>query len=209
MRSCTRRNIFTVFENSLATTCCALVLVVALNLFSNVRVFGQMGGLGAQAVGGISVDANGIVRTIDPQALESIADQRKKILRENPIQTGRRCELQKVSLKRILEDVQRAVKENDLVSPEVLTLGGLEQIEYVFVDPDAHDLILAGPSDEVAVDGNGSFVGATSGRPLLLLEDLVVALRSIDAARMGGIRCSIDPTPEGIARLQKILSSIK
>ena len=41
----------------------------------------------------------------------------------------------------------------------------------------------------------------------MLLEDLVVAIRSIDAARMGGMRCSIDPTPEGIARLQEILSS--
>ena len=209
MRSCRRMNVFTVFKNGFATGCSALALVVVLNGFFPDHVFGQGGGFGAQAVGGISVDPNGIVRTIDPQTLTSIAAQRKKILRENPPQTGRRCELQKVSLRRILEDVQRAVTENELVSPEVLTLGGLEQVEFVFVDPDAHDLILAGPSDEVAVDENGSFVGAASGQPLLLLEDLVVALRSIDAARMGGMRCSIDPTPEGIARLQEILSSIK
>ncbi len=211
MRSCTRRNVFTVFENSFATTCCAAVLFVVLNGFLTDPVFGQFagGGLGAQAVGGISVDTDGIVRTIEPRALVSIAAQRKKILRENPPQTGQRSDLQKVSLRRILEDVQRAVTEHELVSPEVLTLGGLEKIEYVFVDPDGHDLVLAGPSDEIAVDENGIFVGATSGRPLLLLEDLVVALRSIDAARMGGMRCSIDPTPEGIARLQEILSSTK
>ena len=204
-------NFFMVFENSFATTCCAVVLFAVLNVFLTDHVFGQFagGGLGAQAVGGISVDADGIVRTIEPQALESIAAQRKKILQENPPQIGQRSDLQKVSLRRILEDVQRAVTERELVSPEVLTLGGLEQIEYVFVDPDGHDLVLAGPSDEITVDENGIFVGATSGRPLLLLEDLVVALRSIDAARMGGMRCSIDPTPEGIARLQEVLSSTK
>jgi len=204
-------NFFTVFENSFATTCCAVVLFAVLNVFLTDHVFGQFagGGLGAQAVGGISVDADGIVRTIEPQALESIAAQRKKILQENPPQIGQRSDLQKVSLRRVLEDVQRAVIERELVSPEVLTLGGLEQIEYVFVDPDGHDLVLAGPSDEITVDENGIFVGATSGRPLLLLEDLVVALRSIDAARMGGMRCSIDPTPEGIARLQEVLSSTK
>ena len=204
-------NFFTVFENSFATTCCAVVLFAVLNVFLTDHVFGQFagGGLGAQAVGGISVDADGIVRTIEPQALESIAAQRKKILQENPPQIGQRSDLQKVSLRRVLEDVQRAVTERELVSPEVLTLGGLEQIEYVFVDPDGHDLVLAGPSDEITVDENGIFVGATSGRPLLLLEDLVVALRSIDAARMGGMRCSIDPTPEGIARLQEVLSSTK
>lgn len=204
-------NFFMVFENSFATTCCAVVLFAVLNVFLTDHVFGQFagGGLGAQAVGGISVDADGIVRTIEPQALESIAAQRKKILQENPPQIGQRSDLQKVSLRRILEDVQRAVTDRELVSPEVLTLGGLEQIEYVFVDPDGHDLVLAGPSDEITVDENGIFVGATSGRPLLLLEDLVVALRSIDAARMGGMRCSIDPTPEGIARLQEVLSSTK
>jgi len=202
-------NVSTIFENNFTTTCCAVVLVVVLNVFFTKHVFGQGAGFGAQAVGGISVDTDGIVRSVNPQALASIAAQRKKNLRENPPQTGRRCELQKVSLRRILEDVQQAVQENNLVSPEVLTLGGLEQIEYVFVDPDARDLILAGPSDKVAVDETGGFVGATSRQPLLLLEDLVVALRSIDAARMGGMRCSIDPTPEGIARLQELLSSVK
>jgi len=202
-------NVSTIFENNFTTTCCAVVLVVVLNVFFTKHVFGQGAGFGAQAVGGISVDTDGIVRSVNPQALASIAAQRKKILHENPPQTGRRCELQKVSLRRILEDVQQAVQENNLVSPEVLTLGGLEQIEYVFVDPDARDLILAGPSDKVAVDETGGFVGATSRQPLLLLEDLVVALRSIDAARMGGMRCSIDPTPEGIARLQELLSSVK
>ena len=49
----------------------------------------------------------------------------------------------------------------------------------------------------------------SSGRPLLLLEDLIVALRSIEQARAGGIQCSIDPAPEGIARLQKFLAAQK
>ena len=66
---------------------------------------------------------------------------------------------------------------------------------------------MAGPSDEVAVDGNGIFVATTSGRPLLLLEDLVVAIRSIDVARISGMR-SIDPTPRALP-LQEILTSTK
>jgi hypothetical protein len=37
------------------------------------------------------------------------------------------------------------------------------------------------------------------------LDDLVVALRSADEARNGGISCSIDPTPEGMQRLQQYL----
>ena len=98
MRSCTRTNVCGVVENSFATTCCAVVLVLVLNIFFTKHVLGQGAGFGAQAVGGISVDTDGIVRTINPEALASIAAQRKRILSENPPQTGRRCELQKVSL---------------------------------------------------------------------------------------------------------------
>ena len=64
MRSCTRINFFTVFENSFATKCCSLVLFVVLNVFLTDRVFGQGAGFGAQAVGGISVDTDGIVKEI-------------------------------------------------------------------------------------------------------------------------------------------------
>ncbi|MFM7136760.1 MAG: DUF1598 domain-containing protein, partial [Planctomycetota bacterium] len=55
-------------------------------------------------------------------------------------------------------------------------------------------------------DAQGNVVGAKSRRPLLQLEDLLVALRAIDGARQGGILCSIDPTPESIAKLQAFLS---
>ena len=91
----------------------------------------------------------------------------------------------------------------------MLFLGGLERITHVFVDPDGHDIILAGPADTATVDAAGNVVGATSGQPLLLLEDFVVALRAIDGARQGGIRCSIDPSPEGVAKLQQYLRSLK
>ena len=52
----------------------------------------------------------------------------------------------------------------------------------------------------------GEIVGRTSGRPVLHLDDLLVALRDVDAARSGGILCSINPTPEGVARLQEFNS---
>jgi hypothetical protein len=79
----------------------------------------------------------------------------------------------------------------------------------VFVDTEGHDIILAGPADALTVDATGNVVAATSGRPLLQLEDLVVALRAIDAARAGGMKCSIDPTAEGVARLQALLRTQK
>ena len=40
-----------------------------------------------------------------------------------------------------------------------------------------------------------------------MLEDLLVALRSADAAAASGIYCSIDPTEEGLTRLRRALRS--
>ncbi|MFM7207503.1 MAG: class I SAM-dependent RNA methyltransferase, partial [Planctomycetaceae bacterium] len=43
--------------------------------------WGQFGGFGFRgAVGGISVDADGIVRTLEPRALESLAAERTQAL---------------------------------------------------------------------------------------------------------------------------------
>jgi len=41
-----------------------------------------------------------------------------------------------------------------------------------------------------------------TGRPVMLLDDLLVALRTAQAAARGGITCSINPTPEGLARIK-------
>jgi hypothetical protein len=89
----------------------------------------------------------------------------------------------------------------------VVFLGGLERITHVFVDPDGHDVVLAGPADAAAVAPDGTIVAARSRRPLLQLEDLITALRAIDGARQGGMRCSIDPTPEGVTRVQQFLAA--
>ena len=50
----------------------------------------------------------------------------------------------------------------------------------------------------------GNVVGATSGRPVLMLDDLMVALRVAESSNRSGISCSIDPTPEGLQRMQQI-----
>jgi hypothetical protein len=110
-------------------------------------------------------------------------------------------------LARLAASLERAAKDHAPLPPDVLYLGGLERVTHVFVDPEGHDILLAGPGDAIAFDDAGNAVGATSRRPLLVLEDFLVALESIDIARQGGILCSIDPSPEGISKLQAFLRS--
>lgn len=161
-------------------------------------------GLGGQAVGGIAIDAQGIVSTLDPRAAEELAAERRKVLTDGTLADAK-AGTRKVSLKAVTAAVREAAAGTKPVPAEVLFLGGLQRIEHVFVDPDGHDIILSGPADALKVDAMGSVVGVTTGRPPLHLEDLIVALRAIDAAREGGMTCSIDPTPEGIAKLQAML----
>ena len=170
------------------------------------------GGFGAQAVGGISIDADGIIRNLEPQAVEKLAAERQKALAaetSRPAATRAAGGIRKVSLAGIVAATKASAETGKPLPPEVLFIGGLERVTHVFVDPEGHDIILAGPADTAAVDAAGNVVAAASGRPLLQLEDFVVALRAIDGARAGGMRCSIDPTPEGLVKLQKFLRSQK
>jgi hypothetical protein len=168
---------------------------------------GGFGGFGGQAVGGISVDDSGIVQDLDPQAREALAVARRQALGE--MAAGSQSALRKVSLARLIAAVEQFAAGQQPLPPEALLLGGLERITHVFVDPDGHDIILAGPADAAVVDAQGNLVGAASGKPLLQLEDFLVALRAIEGARAGGMRCSIDPSPEGVARLQQFLKNQK
>lgn len=165
--------------------------------------FGGGRGFGG-GVGGISIDADGIVRNLDARAVGALAAERSQAIADAGWK-GKAGDSRKVSLKVVARAVEDFAANGTPLPLEVAFLGGLQRIEHVFVDPEGHDLILAGPADAITIDALGNAVGAKSRRPLLHLEDLVVALRAIDAARAGGMQCSIDPTPEGIARLQDLL----
>ena len=193
---------------SVASSMAWAVLVAA---FLSAPVQAQMGfgGFGGQAVGGISIDAHGIVRTLEPQASEELAGRRRELLAKTALKDTKAAPLRKISLARLCRAVEACSAAGTPLPADVVFLGGLERVTHVFVDPDGHDIVLAGPADTAAIDEAGNVVAGTSGRPLLLLEDLIVALRAIDNARSGGIRCSIDPSPEGVTKLQRYLGSLK
>jgi hypothetical protein len=94
------------------------------------------------------------------------------------------------------------------LSIEMRHLAGLQNIRYVLVYPEENDIVLAGFAEGFQVDPLGAIVGSTTGRPVLMLDDLIVALRTARRAAQGGITCSIDPTPEGLQRLRDYVARI-
>jgi hypothetical protein len=155
-----------------------------------------------QAVGGVAISTEGVLTVVKTDTLRDVAKMRRKALAQLPGDLNQPTKLRSVSLSRLQETIAACQKEHRPLTDEIRYLAGLQRVEYVFLDPKHHDIVLAGPAEGWVVNDQGEVVGATNGRAVLRLEDLLVALRSADQARNGGISCSIDPTPEGMQRLK-------
>ncbi len=162
-----------------------------------------------QAVGGIAVDANGVVEapTIEDEA--TLAGLRESALAAVPEDLQAFTDLRAVSLKQLEAEVASHQAAGTELPESVRYLAGLQRVKYVFVYPEQNDIVIAGPAEGWRVDHLGNVVGATTGRPVLLLEDLVVALRTRDVDQLEAISCSIDPTPEGMQRLRNVMRRIR
>src|SRR5262245_60136291 len=188
----------------------ACLLGAALVLSSSPSAHGQnnINGFGfGNRVGGVSIDAAGMVTSPEKSARIPMRDALRKLHATPPTELNERTEMRMISLRRLEEAVSEAKQSTAEMLPDDLRfLAGIQRIQYVLVYPEEHDIVLAGPGEGWKVDDEGNVVGVTTGRPVLRLEDLLVALRSVDQARQGGISCSIDPTPEGRQRLDAVLA---
>ncbi len=161
-----------------------------------------------RAVGGVSIDAAGLLDTAQLDAMGELAKLRSAAAGKTPEDLKALADLRKVSLRGLEEAIANCTKNHQPLPDDIKYLAGLQRICYVFVYPEEKDIVLAGPGEGWKVDPQGNVVGLTTGRPVLLLDDLLTALRSaLSAAQAGGIRCSIDPTQEGIARLRQLEAS--
>ncbi len=160
-----------------------------------------------QAVGGVSIDAHGVASKLRTDELNALRAQRQQAMQ--PVADDLQAKaLRKISLKRLEAAIADYRQKGTPLGDEMRYLAGMQRVQYVFVYPEQNDIVLAGPGEGWKVNALGDVVGVTTNRPVLLLDDLLVALRSIDASRAAGITCSIDPTSEGLARLQNLVKRL-
>ena len=155
---------------------------------------------------GVDIDANGVLRTkIFPDPSGQLTRQRiaaaKSVL--NP-DVMRPSKLRKISLNRLEKAIAARLDAGQNVTEEMNYLAGLTRITHVFYYPETKDIVIAGPAEGFFPDLSGRIVGMTTGKATLRLEDLIVALRAFPASgkKTGYIGCSIDPTQEGLKRMQ-------
>ena len=87
-------------------------------------------------------------------------------------------------------------------------LAGLQRIQYVFVYPEQRDIVLAGPGEGWKIDDKANVVGMTTGQPVLLLDNLLSAMRAVNAPQPERISCSIDPTKQGLVNYKNTLNQL-
>jgi hypothetical protein len=186
-----------------------LAAVTAL-CFANQPASAQNGFFGGgRSVGGVSINTQGIVTAPTAEDQQQLDEVRKNALEEVPADLEAYTDLRAVSLKQLEATLADCAANNKPIPDAVRFLAGLQRIEYVLVYPDRNDVVLAGPAEAWRIDAMGNVVGATTSRPVVLLEDLVVALRTSEASRLEAISCSIDPTAEGIRRVRTVLSHMR
>ncbi|MFP6574639.1 MAG: DUF1598 domain-containing protein [Pirellulaceae bacterium] len=160
-----------------------------------------------RAVGGISIDAAGVVQPAALADQANLVTLLRKQLKEAPEGLVVPAGMRMISLRGLEEALEASIRNNQGALPDELRyMAGLQRIEYVFVVPERNDIVLAGPGEGWRVDDQGNIVGITTGRPVLRLDDFMAALRAVQEARRGGISVSIDPTEKGYQQLQTLLA---
>lgn len=154
------------------------------------------------SVGGVQIDPEGLLKNATQAQVEAFSQLRQQALEQIPGDLKRPAELRKVSLRRLEAVMAERQKSGRPWDDAMRYLAGLQRIRYVLVYPEQNDIIIAGRAEPWKIDAHGNTVGVSSGRPVMLLDDLIVALRTVRSGA-GEISCSIDPTPQGLARLQQ------
>ena len=136
-----------------------------------------LGVIPVRPVGGVSIDARGVLENVQTDALGQLAKLRAEALEKVPDGMNVFADSRKVSLRRLEAAIEESVKSGKALPDEMRYLAGLQQIRYLFVYPEEKDIVLVGPGEGWKVDARGNMVGITTGRPVMLLDDLLVALR--------------------------------
>ncbi len=167
------------------------------------------------AVAGVVVDANGVLRTeMFPDLTGQLARQRiaaaKAALAATDPGVVKPSAMRKISLNRLEAALKQRQDTGLPASEEMKNLAGLTRVQFVFYYPDTKDIVIAGPAEGWMTDPAGRVRALSSLRPVIELDDLVTALRAFPpmGKPTSQISCSIDPTQEGLQKMRQFLRDV-
>jgi hypothetical protein len=172
----------------------------------------SVGGAGTveSFAGGVYVDTGGLVQPrAKPEAsarLAQVRDDTKSTT--SPDTASEQTGLRKISLPRLEREVASRLAKGEALDEEIRYLAGLQEVRYILVYPEDHDIVVVGPAEEWRTDEFGRAVGTQTGRPVMQLEDLAVILRACysDSQNHGLFGCGIYPRAERLQQVQEFLN---
>jgi len=163
-------------------------------------------------VAGVIIDAAGVMK------MNLVLDRGGALARRRVTEAlarldgdlARPSKLRKVSLNRLEQAVIEKLKRGEKPTEEMNVLAGITRLQYVFFYPETNDIVIAGPAEPWALDPANRLRGVATGRPVLPLADLVVALGTFppQCRDTAFVSVSIDPTQAGLANMQQFLSRL-
>lgn len=172
----------------------------------------NQGGGGVQAAG-VFISPGGVlgIKQFGNPANNLVKKWQAEAKARLPGDLARPSPLRKVSLTRLEAAAAETLAAGKPLTSEMQLLAGLTRLQYVFYYPETKDIVIAGPAEPYGWDASGRAIGVESGRAVLQLQDMIVALRAYPP---GGdptqvISVSIDPTQEGLQKMQQFLISIR
>jgi hypothetical protein len=117
----------------------------------------------------------------------------------------RTSKLRYVSLPRLEREIIRRQEAHATFEPALLTLAGLQRVQFIFVYPDSGDLVLAGPAGDWRVDPFGRIVASDTGAPIVRLDDFLTLFRRVRQSNSSFFGCAINPRQQSLAAAQVYL----
>jgi hypothetical protein len=183
---------------------CVCCVVFASSRIANAQIVGF-----SRVVGGVAINADHMVMTLEPAELQALRAEVERMVQPAKDGLEHSTKLRKISLRQLEEVLKSCAAQKKPLPDSVKYLAGLQRIQYVLVYPEQQDIVIAGPAEAWKVDAHGEVVGANSEKPVMLLDDLLTALRTVKLSQQGGITVSIDPTQDGLAKLQQLANSLQ
>ena len=158
---------------------------------------------------GVVIDSDGLISVREPTSdVKVLAARKEALLKAQRLAkaSGRKDALTYISLPRLFAAAKEAIDQGKEIPKQVRYLGGMTKLKYIFVYPGEKDLVIAGEVEPYSEVHPSRPIGLHSGRPVLQLDDLVVALRTVGpGSRDGSIGCSIDPPKGAMEKVAAIL----
>ena len=158
---------------------------------------------------GVYVDGAGTLKRLETTKLGKWNDARIRQKRaRNADVIGGDAELRLISITRLERQLQRLAAQGKQPTDSMRYLGGIYELQYLMVDEDTREVVIAGPAGPWQESAEGRIVNVETGRPVLQLDDLVVALRNA-RQRNGKFFCSIEPRQENLKAASEFRSTTK